>query len=159
VGLPSVGKLVGVKSAELTGAVRPAFGAPWESAGRGHHGSPGVPWVATSPCAGSLDRHGRFVVLNDRDRKTLREVQRQSDAEDPDFSRSFDDGLQQSTYSVQWVYTMPRWVHTTALVTAVALGVLMVVARAPGTALLFAALATMISMVRRRRDDPPGREP
>lgn len=39
------------------------------------------------------------------------------------------------------------------------LGVLMLFMEAPGTALLFAALATMISMLRRRRDDPVGREP
>lgn len=98
-------------------------------------------------------------MLSDRERKTLRELQSQFDAEDPDFSRSFDDGLRHSTYSLQWAYTKPRWMYTTAIVVAVALGVLMMVARSPGTALLFAALATMVLMVRRRRDDPPGREP
>jgi len=98
-------------------------------------------------------------MLSDRERKTLRDVQRQFDAEDPDFSRSFDDVGQHSTYSLQWAYTMPRWAYTTAIVVAVALGMLMLLARAPGTALLFAALATMISMIRRRRDDSAGREP
>lgn len=97
-------------------------------------------------------------MLSDRERKTLREVQRQFDAEDPDFSRSFDDGLRHSTYSLQWAYTMPRWAYTTAIVVAVALGVLMLLARAPGTALLFAALATTIAMIRGRRDESGGRE-
>lgn len=98
-------------------------------------------------------------MLSDRERKTLREVQRQFDAEDPDFSRSFDDGLGQSSYSFRWAYPMPRWAYTTAIDVAVALGVLMLLARAPGTALLFAALATMIAMIRGHRDESGGREP
>lgn len=94
-------------------------------------------------------------MLSDRERKTLREVQRQFEAEDPAFTRSFDDiGRNRSTYSFQWAYAMPHWVYTTAVVVAVALGVLMLFARAPGTAFLFAALATMFSVVRRRRDGP-----
>lgn len=98
-------------------------------------------------------------MLSDRERKTLRELQRQFDAEDPDFSRSFDDVGQHSTFSLQRAYALPRWAYTTAIGVAVALGMLMLMARAPGTALLFAALATIISMIRRHRDDPPGREP
>lgn len=98
-------------------------------------------------------------MLSDRERNTLREVQRQFDAEDPNFSRSFVDVGQHSTYSFQWAYAMPRWAYTTAIVVAVALGLLMLLARAPGTALLFAALATMIAMIRSGRDDPAGREP
>lgn len=98
-------------------------------------------------------------MLSDQEREALRELQRQFDAEDPDFSRSFDDVGQHSTFSLQRAYTMPRWAYTTAIGVAVALGMLMLMARAPGTALLFAALATIISMIRRHRDDPPGREP
>jgi len=94
-------------------------------------------------------------VLSDREQDTLRELQRRLVAEDPDFARSFDDvRLRHSTYSLQWAYAMPRWVYPTAIVAAVALGVLMLLLGAPGTALGFAALATMISVVRRRRDQP-----
>jgi hypothetical protein len=97
----------------------------------------------------------RFVVLTEREQKTLREVQRGFVAEDPDFARSVDDvGQRHSTYSLHWAYAMPRGVYTVAIVVAVALGVLMLLVRAPGTALLFAALATMISVIRRRRDEP-----
>jgi hypothetical protein len=38
------------------------------------------------------------------------------------------------------------------MIVAVAFGVLMLIAGAPGTALAFAALATAISLLRRRRD-------
>ena len=89
----------------------------------------------------------------------LRDVQRRFDAEDPAFSRSFDDVGGPSTYSFRWAFTLPRRACTTAIVVAVALGVLMLLARAPGTALLFAAPATTFSMIRRSRDDSAGREP
>ncbi len=98
-------------------------------------------------------------MLSDRERQTLREVQRQFAAEDPDFARAFDDvGRGQSTYSLAWVYAMPRWVYTIAIAVSVALGVLMLLTRAPGTALVFAALATVIAMLRKRRDEPGNRE-
>ena len=58
-------------------------------------------------------------MLGDREQQALLEVQRHLMAEDPDFARSFDEaGRQDSTYSVQWVYAMPRWVYTTAVVVA-----------------------------------------
>ncbi len=100
----------------------------------------------------------RFVVLSDREQQMLREVQRRFVAEDPDFVRSFEDvGRRHSTFSLRWAYAMPRAVYTIAIVVAVALGVLMLLVAAPGTGLLFAALATMIAVVRRRRDEqgPP----
>jgi Flp pilus assembly protein TadB len=101
----------------------------------------------------------RFVVLSDHEQQALREVQRHLMAEDPDFARSFDEaGRQDSTYSVQWVYAMPRWVYATAVVVAVALGVLMLVVSGPGTALIVAVLATTIFVIQRRRGTPGRRE-
>ena len=95
-------------------------------------------------------------MFSDREQQALLEVQRHLVAEDPDFVRSFDEaGPRDSTYSVQWVYAMPLWVYTTAVVVAVALGVLMLVVSGPGTALILAVLATTIFTVRRR--GAPGR--
>lgn len=98
-------------------------------------------------------------MLSDRERETLRELQRQFVAEDPGLAGSFDDvGRRHSTFSLEWAYAMPRWVYTAALVVALILGVLMLLSRAPGTALVLAALATMISTLRKRRDEPRRRE-
>jgi Flp pilus assembly protein TadB len=98
-------------------------------------------------------------VLSDREQQALREVQRQLMAEDPDFARSFDEaGWRDSTFSGQWVYATPRWVFATAVVAAVALGVLMLVVSGPGTALVVAVLATMIFVIRRRGGAPGRRE-
>ncbi len=98
-------------------------------------------------------------MLNDRERETLREVQRQFVTDDPDFARTFEAvGRPDSHYSLQWMYGMPEWVYTTALVVAVAVGVLMLLVQSPGTALGFGALATMIAMVRNRRNDECGRD-
>jgi hypothetical protein len=102
----------------------------------------------------------RFVVLSDHERKTLREVERQLMAEDPEFPRRFDRvGQRHPTYSLHWAYAMPRWAYTTAIVAAVTLSVLMMMVRAPGAALVFAALATIIAVVRKCRDKPARREP
>jgi hypothetical protein len=93
-------------------------------------------------------------VLSDRERETLREVQRQLVSEDPRFARSFDAvGKRDSSCSLKWAYAMPRWAYTTAMVVTVMLSLLMLVTGGPGTALAFAALATMISAVRRHRDN------
>lgn len=98
-------------------------------------------------------------MLSDHEWKALREVERQFMADDPTFPRSFDDvGQPPSTCSLQWAYAWPRWVYTTATAVAVGLGVLMIVARAPGTAMVFALLATMIAMARSHRDEPGQRE-
>lgn len=97
------------------------------------------------------------VMLSDRERETLREVQCQLMTEDPDYAQSFEAvGRPDSHYSLHWMYGMPGWVYTTALVVAVALGVLMLLVQAPGTALGFTALATMIAAVRSRRNDAGG---
>jgi hypothetical protein len=90
-------------------------------------------------------------MLSDRERETLREVQHRFVTEAPRFAASFNavwPGA--SSYSVQWAYTLPSWAYTTAMIAAVALGVLMLMAGAPGSALVFAALATAISLLRRR---------
>jgi uncharacterized RDD family membrane protein YckC len=80
-------------------------------------------------------------------------------AEDPDFARSFDEaGWRDSTFSGQWAYATPRWVFATAVVAAVALGVLMLVVSGPVTALVVAVLATMIFVIRRRGGAPGRRE-
>lgn len=98
-------------------------------------------------------------MLSDNEQKTLREVERQFMADDPEFPRRFDRvGQQHSTYSLQWAYAMPRWAYTTAIVAAVTLGVLMMVVRLPGAALVFAALATIIAVVRKCREKPARRE-
>jgi Flp pilus assembly protein TadB len=98
-------------------------------------------------------------VLSDREQQALREVQRQLMAEDPDFARSFDEaGRKDSTFSGQWVHAMPRWVFSTAVGAAVALGVLMLVVSGPGTALVVAVLVTMIFVIRRRGAAPGRRE-
>jgi hypothetical protein len=98
-------------------------------------------------------------MLSDRERETLREVQHRFVTEDPRFAASFnavEPGA--SSYSVQWAYTLPSWAYTIAMSVAVALGVLMLMAGAPGSALVFAALATAISLLRRRRDQTVRRE-
>jgi hypothetical protein len=98
-------------------------------------------------------------MLSDRERETLREVQHQFVTEDPRFAASFTAiGPRASTYSVQWAYTLPSWAYTTAMIVAVAFGVLLLIAGAPGTALVFAALATVIALLRRRRDQTGRRE-
>jgi hypothetical protein len=98
-------------------------------------------------------------MLSDRERETLREVQNRFVTEDPRFAASFNavrPGA--SSYSVQWAYTLPSWAYTTAMIVAVVLGVLMLMAGAPGSALVFAVLATAISLLRRRRDQTVRRE-
>lgn len=89
-------------------------------------------------------------MLSDRERETLREVQRQFLAEDPGLARSFDDVGQQDP--LQWLAAVPRWAYTATFVAMVLLGILMITARAPGVALALAALATLVSLARRQRD-------
>lgn len=93
----------------------------------------------------------------ERDRQTLREVQRRWLAEDPGFVASFDAaGPRDSTCSVQWAYDLPRSAYTTALVVAVALVVAMLALSAPGSALLFAALAVVTAVLRCQDEDRRG---
>lgn len=98
-------------------------------------------------------------MLSDRERQTLDEVQRRLAAEDPHFAASFTEaGPGASSFSVQWPYTLPSWAYPTAMVVAATLGVLMLVVGAPGSALVLAALATGISLLRRRRNQAAQRD-
>jgi hypothetical protein len=98
-------------------------------------------------------------MLSDRERQTLDEVQHRFVTEDPRFAASFNAVWPRaSTYSVQWAYTLPSWAYTTAMIVAVEFGVLTLIAGAPGTALVFAALATAINLLRRRRDQTVRRD-
>jgi hypothetical protein len=125
------------------------------------------PEMRAAPLRASAERIlRRSVVLNDHERKTLREVERRFMAEDPEFPRSFDDvGRRHSTCSLQWpsamprwAYAMGRWISTTALVLAVALAALMIMVVSPGAALVFAVLATIIGVSRERGDETDRRE-
>ena len=91
-------------------------------------------------------------MLSDHEQRALLALQRQLVAEDPDFARSFDEvGPRDSAFSLQWVNAMPRWVPTTAAVGTVALGILMLAIGVAAVALVFATLAVMIVVVRKRR--------
>jgi Protein of unknown function (DUF3040) len=94
-------------------------------------------------------------VLSDREREILHEMQRRLVTEDPDFARSFQEAGRRgdSHFSLQRAYETPRWAYTAALVVSVAFSVLMLVALAPWTALLFMTLAVMTAMARYHRDD------
>ena len=94
-------------------------------------------------------------MLSDRERNILHEMQRQFVTEDPGFARSFEELGRRgdSRYSSQWAYGMPRWVYTQAFVVSVALSVLMLLALAPWTALVFMTLAIMIAIARFHWDD------
>jgi Flp pilus assembly protein TadB len=100
-------------------------------------------------------------VLSDREREVLREMQRRFVAEDPEFARSFEGFGRRgdSHFSWQRAYEMPRWVYTTALVVSVVFSVLMLLALAPWTALVFMLLAVLIAAVRFRRHDEVRRVP
>ena len=97
-------------------------------------------------------------MLNDHERKALREVERQFMAQDPDFTRSFDATGQPSTYPIQWIYEMPWWTYRIVIGLAVALGFLMMLAGAPWTAILFAGLAVLFSRIQKRRSELGRRE-
>lgn len=97
-------------------------------------------------------------MLSDHERKALREVERQFMAQDPDFTRAFDATGQPSTYSIQWIYEMPWWAYRIVIGLAVALGLLMMLAGAPWTAILFAGLAVLFSRIQKRSSAPGRRE-
>lgn len=99
-------------------------------------------------------------MLSDRERRTLREVQRRLEAEDPGFARAFDDvGAGLSTYSFDWVSAVPRWAYGTAVAVAVGFTVLMSSALDLGTALLLSVPALFVWLGRRRPDGSGRREP
>jgi hypothetical protein len=93
-------------------------------------------------------------VLSDREREILHEMQHRFRAEDPGFARAFDEvGRRDSHFSLQWAYGMPRWMYMTSIIGAVALSVLMLLALAPWTALMFITLASVIAAALFHRDN------
>lgn len=94
-------------------------------------------------------------MLSDHEQKALLELQRQFQAEDPEFARSFDEiGQRDSVFSLHCLDAMPRWVPTAAVVGTVALGVLMLAIGVAAAALVLAMLAATIVVLRRRRGAP-----
>jgi hypothetical protein len=91
-------------------------------------------------------------VLNDHERKTLREVERQFLVEDPEFARSFATRAQRLERR-----HLDGGLVKIAILAAVLLGALMLVAGSPSGALAFAAGAALIWLARRHSNDPPGR--
>jgi len=91
-------------------------------------------------------------VLSDHERKTLREVERQILAEDPEFTRSFDMGAQRLRRERRDGASVKI-----AIVTAVLLGALMLMAGSPTGALAFAAATGLIWLAWRHSNDPSRR--
>ncbi len=82
-------------------------------------------------------------MLNDHERKTLREFERQFQVEDPDFTRSFDTRAQR----LHRRQLDGAWFQI-AIVAAVLLGAIMLVAGSPSGALAFAAVAGLTWLAR-----------
>ena len=91
-------------------------------------------------------------MLNDHERKTLREVERQFQVEDPEFTRSFDTRAQR----LRRRHLDGAWFQI-SIVAALLLGALMLVAGLPGAALAFAAVAGLTWLTRRRWNGAPDR--
>ena len=89
-------------------------------------------------------------MLNDHERKTLREVERQFLVEDPEFTRSFATRAQHLETQHQDGVGIKIF-----LVAAVLLGALMLVAGSPSGALAFAAGAGLIWLARQHSNDTP----
>jgi len=84
-------------------------------------------------------------VLNDHERKTLREFERQFQVEDPEFIRSFDTHAQR----LRRRHLDGVWFQI-AIVGAVLLGALLLLAGSPSGALAFGAVAGLTWLTRRR---------
>jgi hypothetical protein len=91
-------------------------------------------------------------VLNDHERETLREVERQFLVEDPEFTRSFDARAQRLQRR-----HLDGGLVKIFLVAAVLFGALMLLAGSPSGALAMAALAGLIWLARRRSNGTPSR--
>ena len=91
-------------------------------------------------------------MLNDHERKTLREVERQFLVEDPEFTRSFATRAQRLERR-----HLDGGLVKIALVAAVLLGALMLVAGSPSGALAFAAVAGLIWLARQHSNDTRSR--
>jgi hypothetical protein len=84
-------------------------------------------------------------LLSDYERKTLREIQRQLNIDDPEFERSFR-ALEESTPEPP---TRLRRVYTVVIVISALLGVVMGLAGSVGGALAFAIIAASAWFARR----------
>jgi hypothetical protein len=93
-------------------------------------------------------------VLNDHERRTLREVERQFVVEDPEFARSFATRAQRLERR-----HLDGGLVKIAIVAAVLLGALMLVAGSPSGALAFAAGAALIWLARQHSNDTRSRSP
>jgi hypothetical protein len=93
-------------------------------------------------------------VLSDHEWKTLREVELQFLAEDPEFARSFDTRARQLRRQHADGVSVKI-----AIVAAVLLGGLMLVVGSPGGALAFAAMTGLIWLAWRHSDDSSRRLP
>lgn len=91
-------------------------------------------------------------MLNDHERKTLREVELQFLAEDPAFSRSFDTRAQR--LQREYVDRAPAKI---AIVAAILLGALMLLVGSPAGALGFAGMTGLIWLAWRHSNDPSRR--
>ncbi|MGH3825433.1 MAG: DUF3040 domain-containing protein [Pseudonocardiaceae bacterium] len=90
-------------------------------------------------------------MLSDRERETLDQIQRRLLVEDPGFAQSFDADAQRLPREPRGPRDRLRLAYTAAIVVAVMLCGLMLLARSPGTALAFAAIAGALFMARRWR--------
>ena len=93
-------------------------------------------------------------MLNDHERETLREVERQFLVEDPEFTRSFATRAQRLERR-----HLDGGLVKIAIVAAVLLGALMLVAGSPGGAVAFAAGAALIWLARQHSNDTRSRSP
>jgi hypothetical protein len=91
-------------------------------------------------------------VLNDHERKTLREVELQFVAEDPEFAQSFDSRARR----LQRKHADGVSVKI-AIMAAILLDALMLVVGSPGGALAFAAVTGLIWLAWRHSTDPSRR--
>lgn len=91
-------------------------------------------------------------MLNDHERRTLREFERQFQVEDPEFTRSFDTRAQRLSRR-----HLDRPWFQIAIVAALMLGALLLVSGAPSGALAFAAIACLAWLARRRWNHAPDR--
>jgi hypothetical protein len=94
-------------------------------------------------------------VLSDREREILEEMQHRLVTEDPDFARSFEEVGRRgdSHISLHRAFEVPRWAFPAAVFVAAAFSVLMLLALAPWTALLFMTLAIVTAVAWYHRDD------
>ena len=91
-------------------------------------------------------------MLNDHERETLREVERQFLVEDPDFTRSFATRAQRLERR-----RLDGELVKIFLVAAALLSALLLVAGSPSGALAFAAVTGVIWLTRQRSNTTPGR--